>query len=84
MRECLNAPLYLRLLAIGNEREEILSALGNATVPLLAKSGDEKRLTGIAKECAEKDLFADEVFRLVKNLAPGKKRIFSGKPQLFD
>ena len=83
VRECLNAPLYLRLLAVGNGREEILSALGNATVPLLAKTGDEKRLTGIAKECAEKDLFADEVFRLVKNLAPEKKRIFSGGPQLF-
>ena len=38
-------------------------------------SGDEQRLEGTARACAEKERFADEVFRIVRNLPPEVKNV---------
>ena len=75
IRECFASPLYLRLLAVRKGREDVLSALGRSAYPLLSRSGDEQRLEGTARACAEKERFADEVFRIVRNLPPEVKNV---------
>lgn len=76
IRESLSAPLYLRLLAAKDGREDVLSALGGADFPLIVRTGDEKKLSGTAKECLGKDEFAARVFRIVRGLSPEKKTPF--------
>lgn len=75
IRECLDSPLYLRLLAVKKGREEVLSALGRSAYPILSRSGDEKSLKGTARACAEKERFADGVFRIVRKTLPEAKSV---------
>ena len=75
IRESFASPLYLRLLAVRKGREDVLSALGRSAYPILSRSGDEQRLQGTARACAEKERFADEVFRIVRNLPPEVKNV---------
>ena len=75
IRACLQAPLYLRLLSIRKEKEELLSVLSkNETT--ICRAGDQNSLSGIAKECFEKDLYADEVYAVITEQSPPKKNIF--------
>ncbi len=67
IRKCLNAPLYLRILAIKKQNKELLSLLSESPLPLLIRGRDGARLEGIAKECYEKDLFAEKVYSLLSN-----------------
>lgn len=76
IRECLDAPLYFRVLAIRKERTDLLSLLGNSEFPLLARAGDEKKLTGVSRKCFQTDRFADEIFSLARNFPPEEKNIF--------
>ncbi len=66
LRDCLSAPLYLRLLAVKKARTEVLSALSESTFPLLARPRDEERLTGDAKASYEKDLFAESLYSILR------------------
>ncbi len=75
IRACLQAPLYLRLLSIRKEKEELLSVLSkNETT--ICRAGDQNSLSGIAKECFEKDVYADDVYAVITEQSPPKKNIF--------
>ena len=75
IRACLQAPLYLRLLSILKEKEELLSVLSkNETT--ICRAGDQNSLSGIAKECFEKDVYADDVYAVITEQSPPKKNIF--------
>lgn len=65
IRESLSAPLYLRVLAANKERTDVLSALGKSSYPIIARAHDENALTGIAKSCYERDIFAEKVYGLL-------------------
>lgn len=65
VRTALQAPLYLKLLALRESRaEELLRELSRGDFPLLARRSDALALSGTAKESYAKDLLADDVYRL--------------------
>lgn len=76
IRNCLQSPLYLRILAIKKERNDLLSALSQSDFPLISRAHDENALTGTAKECFEKDLFAENMRNILYNVTPPEKNIF--------
>ena len=64
-RECLNEPLYLKILAINKNKPEILSVLSNSNYPIITRKTDALNLTGTAKKCFEKDILAGEIYSLI-------------------
>lgn len=76
VRESLQAPLYLRVLAVKKERAGLLSELGSSPLPILARAHDENVLTGVAKRCYEADIFAERVYSLVYGTSEKEKNIF--------
>ena len=76
IRECLRVPLYLRVLAVKKERKDLLSVLGNSSAPLLLRAHDENVLIGAAKECFEKERFAEKVYSLLQPKPQQEKNIF--------
>ena len=65
IRNALCAPLYLRVLAANKGSTEILSALNESTLPVIARAHDEDELTGIAKQAYDIDCFAENAHRLL-------------------
>ena len=76
IRESLQVPLYLRVLAAKKERSDVLSALARSTFPMVARSHDENALQGTAKECFACDLFAEQVYKILNVTANSGKNIF--------
>ena len=61
----LRFPLYLKILAVNQERsEEILSCLSESAYPLLIRKNDSSKLTKTAAEIYAMDVFASEVYSL--------------------
>ncbi|MBQ8375101.1 MAG: nucleotidyltransferase family protein [Clostridia bacterium] len=75
IRESLNAPLYLRVLAVKKTRSDVLSALGESSFPLLIRAHDEDILCGVAADAHEVDRFAERVYGLLYKTQP-EKNIF--------
>ena len=65
IRDCLRNPLYLRLLAVKKERTDILSILGESKYPLLARAHDNEVLSGVARLCYQKDVYAEKIYSLL-------------------
>ena len=65
IRDCLQSPLYLRVLAMKKERSDLLSALSESPFPLLVRAHDNEKLSGIAKCCLDIDTFADHLYGLL-------------------
>ena len=66
VRKALRAPLYLKVLAVKNDRaDDVLGALGRAAFPAIARKGDLSALSGTAKEVYENDLLAADIYGLV-------------------
>ncbi|MBE5751282.1 MAG: nucleotidyltransferase family protein [Clostridiales bacterium] len=76
IRDCLYAPLYLRVLAAKKERTDLLSALSESPFPLIIRAHDENGLSGAAKACFDADLFADLVYGLLYPSAKTNKNPF--------
>ncbi len=62
---CLKGDLYLKVLAINKEKQSMLSELSSSKYPLITRKSDALKLSGIAYECFQKDVFASDVFSLV-------------------
>ena len=75
-RESLQSPLYLRVLAIKKERAEVLSAISESAFPLLIRAHDEEKLSGIAKECFETDIYAEKIYGLLYPQNRTEKNVF--------
>ncbi len=75
IRRSLQTPLYLRVLAAKKDATPLLSALGESNATLLVRAHDEKTLQGIARECYERDIFAEKVYSLLYPF-PTKKLTF--------
>ncbi|MBQ7323276.1 MAG: nucleotidyltransferase family protein [Clostridia bacterium] len=65
IRQALQAPLYLRVLAINKEKTDLLSALAKSNLPLLIRANDVEQLTGVAKQVYEIDIFAEKIYNLL-------------------
>ena len=76
IRDCLQSNLYLSVLAVNKAREDLLSALGKANVPLLIRAKDEKELSDTAIECLRRTRFADDVYNLLYPEQTIEKNIF--------
>ena len=64
IRESLQSPLYLRVLAV-KKTSDILSALSQSTLPIIARAHDEDVLNAVAKRSYEVDRFAENVYTLL-------------------
>lgn len=73
IRDCLQAPLYLRVLAANKNAKELLFALSKADIPLLTRGTDAQSLSGIAKECYEKDIYAEKIHSILYGEVLDKK-----------
>ena len=65
IKNALTSPLYLKVLAINKDKKELLSALSESEFPLLLRAHDDEKLTPIAKQVYEKDLFAEKIYNLL-------------------
>lgn len=74
-RDCLQNPLYLKVLACKKNSDSLLTALHDSSFPLLSRGLDGEGLTGIAKLCYERDLFAEKIYALFYPI-PTDKTIF--------
>jgi predicted nucleotidyltransferase len=63
IRKCLKSPLYLNVLAVKDGSEKMLADLRkNCDIPLITRKNDVSSLEGIAKDCFNKDVLANDVF----------------------
>ncbi len=76
IRNSLESPLYLRVLAINKEKSEVLSAISESEYPLLARVHDEKKLSGVSLACYEKDIFAEKIYATLYPATNAKRNIF--------
>ena len=65
IRNALQSPLYLRVLATKKTRTDLLSALNEGNLPIIVRAHDEDCLQGVAKQAYEADCFADSVYTLL-------------------
>ena len=65
IRGVLENGAYVKPLAVNKKRDDVLSALGKSSMPLIVRATDTTQLTGYAKQCLEKEQFADEVYNLI-------------------
>lgn len=75
IRDSLQSALYLKILAIKKNKNELLSTLSESGLPIIARPRDEARLDGVQKRCFEADLLAENVHALLYGEA-GKIDVF--------
>lgn len=62
----LNNNLYAKILAIGKNDKSFLSMIcKNSVIPVLTRKSDSDNLIGIAKDCFDKDVLANDLYNLV-------------------
>ena len=75
IRECLQTDLYLRVLAVNKNKIDVLAALSESSFPVLARAYDDKKLQSTAKQCYEKDLFAEKIYGILNEQADIPKKL---------
>ena len=65
VKSALKKDLYLKVLAINNEKSELLSLLSKSAYPLITRKSDVSKLSPFAKEVFEKDVFASDIYSSV-------------------
>lgn len=63
--KCLKSNLYLKVLAIANDKINLLSDFSGCKNKLITRKSDADGLTGIKKACFLKDAYANDVYNLV-------------------
>ncbi len=64
---CLKSDLYLKVLAVNKDKENILSDLSTSKYPLITRKSDVNKLSGVAYDCFMKDVEANDIYNLVTN-----------------
>ncbi len=66
VKDCLFTPLYAKILAVDNDKKEIISNLtANSSIPILTRKSDSTSLKRLAKDCFEKDVLANDLYNLI-------------------
>ena len=73
IRDCLQSPLYLRILAANKSSKEALLTISRSTFPVLARGTDAQVLLATAKACHEKDLYAEQIHAILYGEANDRK-----------
>ncbi len=69
--ECLSTPLYAKVLAVNNDKKEIISDISaKSKVPVLVRKSDLSTLKKTAENCFNVDALANDLY----NLATGQKQ----------
>lgn len=66
--KCLKSNLYLKVLAVANDKTDLLSAFSGGKNKLITRKSDADSLSGTQKACFLKDVFANNVYSVVNNL----------------
>ncbi len=69
VKECLSSDLYLKVLAINKDKQDVLSLLSKSKYPIITRKNDYLKLSSTALECFNKDVFATDLY----NAETGKK-----------
>ena len=65
VKDCLDSPLYAKVLAIDGTKKELISLLSEkCTVPVLTRKSDFTQLKKTAKECFDVDVLAVDTYNL--------------------
>lgn len=67
VKDGLKSKLYLKVLALKKDRQDVLSTLSKSDYPLITRKSDVQNLTGTQLECFKKDVFANDVYSAVTN-----------------
>ena len=65
--KCLKSGLYLKVLAIAQDKLNMLAGLQGGRHRLITRQSDVSLLSGVAKACYEKDLYAQQIGGLARN-----------------
>lgn len=69
VEKCLKTDLYVKILAIRKSRTDILTDFSNSLIgkktKLITRKSDCDKLSGVALECFEKDVFSNSVYSLL-------------------
>ncbi len=66
VKDCLFAPLYAKILAVDNDKKEIISELNaNSSIPVLTRKSDIINLKKTALACFNKDVLANDLYNLI-------------------
>ncbi len=66
IRRCLKNKLYLRVLAVRKGNAEILPYISkNSEYEVITRRSDAADLSGVAEECLKKDLYANEIYKII-------------------
>ena len=75
IRACLSVPLYLQPLAYRKARPDLLSELSKASIPFLSSGKTKAQLIGVAKDCYEKDDYANNIYAIVHGNTPSEDTV---------
>ena len=64
MRKCLKSSLYLKVLAIRDDKLDLLSSLGG-DLPFIMRKSDASKLSGTALKCFELDVKANDIYNQI-------------------
>ncbi len=67
--KCLKSNLYLKVLAVNEEKKDVLSVLSQSRNAIITRKADADRLSGTAETCFFKDVLSNDIY----NLCSGKK-----------
>ena len=68
VKDCLESPLYAKVLAVDENQKAIISDLANTSkIPLITRKSDVKELKKTAKLCFDKDVLANDLYSLITN-----------------
>ena len=68
VKECLSSSLYAKILAVDNDKKEIISDLSaNSSIPVLTRKSDANALKKTALDCFNKDVLASDLYNLITN-----------------
>ncbi len=69
IKECLQTPLYAKILAVDSNSKELVSDLAkSSSIPLITRKSDVLALKKTALTCYEKDVLANDLYNLITGL----------------
>ena len=74
-KKCLKEKLYLKVLALSKEKNDVLSELSKSKYPLIARKTDSFKLSGIQLDCFKKDVFANDIYSANTGIKMGEYEI---------
>ncbi len=66
IKDCLFSPLYAKILAVDNDKKQIISELSEkSSIPILTRKSDVLNLKKTALACFNKDVLANDLYNLI-------------------